>query len=266
MCRHLAYLGPPVSLSALLFDAPHALVRQAWAPQDMRGGGTINVDGFGVGWFPPSGPAGEVPAGGPAGEVPASAAGPVRYRRDRPLWADQDLPVLAAATSAPAVLAAVRSATPGMPAGAAACAPFAGDGWLFSLNGRVAGWPDSVAPLAATLPATDLLTMESSVDAALVWLLVRHRLQAGAHPPRAVRDVVAAVAQAAPGSRLNLLLTNGQQVIATAVGHALSVRSGGGSVLVSSEPLDGDPAWQPVPDGSLLVATATRLHIQPIKE
>ena len=29
VCRHLAYLGPPVALSTLLFDAPHALVHQA---------------------------------------------------------------------------------------------------------------------------------------------------------------------------------------------------------------------------------------------
>ena len=52
MCRHLAYLGPPVPLRALLFDPPHSLVRQSWAPRDMRGGGTINADGFGVGWYP----------------------------------------------------------------------------------------------------------------------------------------------------------------------------------------------------------------------
>ena len=42
MCRHLAYLGNPVPLAQLLFDAPHALARQAWAPRDMRGGGTVN--------------------------------------------------------------------------------------------------------------------------------------------------------------------------------------------------------------------------------
>ena len=53
MCRHLAYLGAPVALSELLLGPPHALVRQAWAPRDMRGGGTINADGFGVAWFPP---------------------------------------------------------------------------------------------------------------------------------------------------------------------------------------------------------------------
>jgi len=53
VCRHLAYLGPPVPLAALLYDPPHSLEHQSWAPRDMRGGGTINADGFGVGWYPP---------------------------------------------------------------------------------------------------------------------------------------------------------------------------------------------------------------------
>jgi gamma-glutamyl hercynylcysteine S-oxide hydrolase len=53
MCRHLAYLGPPLPLAALLFDPPHSLVEQSFAPRDMRGGGRINADGFGVGWYPP---------------------------------------------------------------------------------------------------------------------------------------------------------------------------------------------------------------------
>ncbi|HEX2419812.1 MAG TPA: ergothioneine biosynthesis protein EgtC, partial [Micromonosporaceae bacterium] len=51
MCRHLLWLGQSVTLSALLLDPPHSLLRQSWAPRDMRGGGTINVDGFGVGWY-----------------------------------------------------------------------------------------------------------------------------------------------------------------------------------------------------------------------
>ena len=82
-------------LGRLLFDPPHSLAHQSWAPADMRGGGTINADGFGVVWYVD-------------GE-------PVRIRRDRPLWSDADLPALAGSVSAGTVLAAVRSATVGMP-------------------------------------------------------------------------------------------------------------------------------------------------------
>ncbi|MGH3712401.1 MAG: ergothioneine biosynthesis protein EgtC, partial [Micromonosporaceae bacterium] len=153
MCRHLLYLGRPVTLSALLLAPPHSLLRQSWAPRDMRGGGTVNADGFGAGWY--------------------VAGAPVRYRRDCPMWADENFARLAAVTSSGAVLAAVRSATVGMPVTETASAPFTEGRWLFSLNGRVADWPDSMVKLAEGLPVRDLLTLDAPSDAALVWALVR---------------------------------------------------------------------------------------------
>jgi glutamine amidotransferase len=242
VCRHLGYLGPPIPLAALLFDPPHSLARQSWAPRDMRGGGTINADGFGVGWYP-------------------DGTDPVRYRRDRPLWTDPDLPGLAAVTRAGAVLAAVRSATVGMPVTESAAAPFAEGRWLFSLNGVVRGWPESVAELAARLPAPDLMLLAAPTDAALVWALVRHRLRAGIEPGKALSDTVSELLDAAPGSRLNLLLCDGTSLAATTLGHSLSLRRGTDSVLISSEPLDDDPAWVPVPDGRLVVATRSTVTL-----
>jgi glutamine amidotransferase len=243
MCRHLAYLGPPVTLSSLLYDPPHGLVHQAWAPRDMRASATINADGFGVGWHTDS------------GEV-------LRYRRDSPIWTDTFLPELARTTRSAAIVAAVRAASHGMPLVETASAPFAGDGWLFSLNGRITGWPGSVAELAKRLPITDLLTMDAPVDSALLWALVRHRLQTGTGPGEALAETVAEVIAAAPGSRLNLLLASATTIAATTVTHALSVRSGGGSVLVSSEPLDEDPGWRDLPDGVLVVATTDRVEVR----
>ncbi|MGW4499657.1 ergothioneine biosynthesis protein EgtC [Micromonospora sp. NPDC004336] len=247
MCRHLAYLGPPVTLRELLFDPPHSLVRQSWAPRDMRGGGTINADGFGVGWYPGDGE-------------------PVRYRRAQPIWSDPTIAQLAAVTSAGAVLAAVRSATVGMAVLDGAAAPFAEGRWLFSHNGVVRGWPDSVVPLAGTLPVRDLLTLDASTDAALLWALVRHRLRAGVKPARAIAETVTAVAAAAPGSRLNLLLTDGHTVVASVAGHALSIRTTPASVLLASEPHDDDPGWQAVPDGQLVEATATGMRVRALAE
>jgi glutamine amidotransferase len=246
MCRHLAYLGPPIPLARLLFDAPHALVRQSWAPRDMRGGGTINADGFGVGWYPDG------------------ATDPARYRRDCPMWADADLPSLAAAVRSGAFMAAVRSATVGMPVVQTAVAPFAEDRWLFSLNGAVAGWPDSVAKLAERLPVRDLLTLDAPTDSALLWALVLDRLRGGVPLGRALADTVAEVAAAAPGSRLNLLLTDGCGIAATAWGHSLSVHGAAGEVAISSEPLDDRPGWRPVPDRHIVVATASTVDVSPL--
>ncbi|MDQ7909304.1 ergothioneine biosynthesis protein EgtC [Phytohabitans sp. ZYX-F-186] len=256
MCRHLAYLGPPATLSALLLEPPHSLLRQSWAPRDMRGGGTINADGFGVGWYPLLA-AGGVRAEERSDEDGRSGPGPVRYRRAGPMWSDPGFPELARVTASGAVLAAVRSATVGMPVHESACAPFAAGDLLFSHNGRVTGWPRSVAKLAERLPVTDLLTLDAPTDAALLWALVRHRLRGGADPASALAATVSEVDAAAPGSRLNLLLTDGRRVYATTAGHSLSVRLAAGAVTVASEPYDDDPAWRPVPDRSLVVADPT---------
>ena len=241
MCRHLAYLGPPTTLAAVVLDPPHGLLRQSYAPADMRGGGTINADGFGVGWYPGS--------------------DPVRYRSASPLWSDATFADLARATTVAAALAAVRSATVGMPVTAAAAAPFAEGRFLFSHNGVVRGWPHSMAQLAGELSAVDAITLEAPTDSALLWALVRHRLRAGKDGADALADVVLEVAAAAPGSRLNLLLTDGVTVWATAWGHALSVWTPPGRAYVASEPFDADPGWTGVPDRHLVVARPGEHHL-----
>jgi glutamine amidotransferase len=243
VCRHLAYLGPPVTLASLVTEPAHGLLVQSYAPADMRGGGTVNADGFGAGWYPEPG------------------AEAVRYRSAAPIWTDTSFAALAASTRSCAVLAAVRSATAGMPVTVSAAAPFAEGRWLFSHNGVIRGWPAAVAGPAGTLPVTDLLTLDAPTDSALLWALVRHRLREGADPAEAVADTVAEVATAAPGSRLNLLLADATRIVATTVTHALSVRSSEDTVLVGSEPLDDDPGWRALPDGVLLVATTDRIQV-----
>ncbi|MBK1782892.1 ergothioneine biosynthesis protein EgtC [Prauserella cavernicola] len=235
MCRHLAYLGQECSPSEAVFTAPHSLLVQSYAPKDMRYGGTVNADGFGLGWF-------------------AGDGVPVRYRRSSPLWTDTDLPRIAETVRARTFVAAVRSGTTGMPVTDAACAPFADERWLFSHNGVVRGWPGSVAGLAEKLAVTDLLGLEAPTDSALLWALVRDRLRGGADPVDVVAGLVTDVARAAPGSRLNLLLAGEDLLVGTAWTHALSVRATAGSVLLASEPPDDTAGWRPVPDRHLVVA------------
>jgi glutamine amidotransferase len=265
MCRHLAYLGPSVTLADCVLHQPHSLLHQSWAPADMRGGGTINADGFGIGWLPAA------PLEGPAGVAGAQGVVAHRYRRDVPMWSDASLPDLAASISSRAILAAVRSATVGMPVTETACAPFVAGSWMFSHNGVVDGWPDSVAPLAPALPPVVLMTLDAPTDSAFLWALVRERLRDGLTPAGALAGVVDDVLALAPRSRLNLLLHDGQQITATTVGHALWLRrdvdSVVDSVTVSSEALDpADQRWEQVADLCLLEATATDCSIRPLDQ
>ena len=273
MCRHLGYLGPPVTLAELVLDPPHSLAVQSYAPNDMRGGGTVNVDGFGVGWFAddPAPGLGSGPAVGPVAEPRApepTVDGPVaavrRYRRPVPIWQDAPFVELARATTAGGVLAAVRGATTGMPVAEAACAPFTDGQWLFSLNGVIAGWPDTALSLVEAIPRRDLLTIQVMTDATLLWALLCQRLAASTDPALALGDLVAEVLVAAPGSRLTTLLTDGRQLYGTTVTHSLWSRSSAAGVLLASEPFDDDPAWQPIPDGQLVVADRHGVRSHPL--
>jgi glutamine amidotransferase len=251
VCRHLAYLGPRASLRSRLIDPPHSLYRQAWAPRRQRHG-TVNADGFGVGWYADGDPV------------------PARYRRGVPMWGDPSLPDIARVTRSGAVLAAVRSATEGTAAGEQAAAPFAEGRWLFSHNGSLEGWPAAAAAVAerAAQPsaAAVLLSLEAMVDSAFLWALVLQRLRAGSPMAAALAGTIAAVEAAGGTGRFNFLLTDGSSVAATACGDTLWYRASPGAVTVASEPDDDDPGWTEVPDRHVLTATTALARATPLAE
>src|SRR5438105_4473416 len=202
MCRHTAYLGPPVSLRSVLIDPPYGLYRQSWAPRRQRYG-TVTADGFGVGWYAPPDPA------------------PARYRRAVPIWGDESFADVARVTRSGALLAAVRSATAATEFGEAPVAPFAADGWLFSHNGRIDGWPDSVTPVAGTLPTSALLALDARVDSSLLWAMVLHRLRLGLAAADALSGTISALEAAGMSGRFNFLLTDGNRIAASCYGDTL---------------------------------------------
>ncbi len=220
MCRHLAYLGPERSLGALLLEPAHGLLAQSYAPRRQRHG-RMNADGWGAGFYA------------------SHRAEPARWRSARPLWSDASFASVAPVISSRCVLAAVRSATAGMPADETAAAPFAAGRWLLSHNG--------VADRAVLGPHA---AAESACDSAL---LAAHLFASG---PERAGEFVAGLARRDPAARLNLLLTDGEQILATRWGDTLSVLPGGrDGVVVASEPYDDDPRWRDVPDHVLVRVT-----------
>jgi glutamine amidotransferase len=250
MCRHLAYLGPPVTLREAIIDPPLGLYRQAWAPRMMRGSGTMNIDGFGAGWYADGDPV------------------PARYRNSGPIWADPSFADLTRVTRSGALLAAVRDASAGTEPSPSAASPFGADHYLFSHNGALVGWPGTAAGLAATLSPLDLLNLDSRVDSALLWALTLKQLRDGAGPDESLAAVISLLDQAGVAGRFNFLLTDGHVIAATTAGHSLFYRQGhqdgADSVTVASEPADEDPAWTEIPDRSLVTATASDVKIQPL--
>ena len=226
MCRHLGWLGAEVGVSALVWDPPHGLRVQSYAPRRQKHC-LLNADGWGVGFFD--------------GTVPR------RWRSQAPLWGDASFDSVAPALRSHCVVAAVRSATVGMPIDVSATAPFTDGRWLLSHNGVVD---------RAVLPMT--LHAESLCDSAM---LAAHIFARGLD---ALGDTIAEVAHADPHARLNVLAADGSRLLATAWGDTLSILRRDDGVVVASEPYDNDPDWEDVPDRHLVDVTAAGVRITPL--
>jgi glutamine amidotransferase len=227
MCRHLAYVGPPISLHQLLFGAPHSLARQAEVPRHQTSGDT-NPDGWGVAWY-------------------TGAATPELHRSVTPIWDDHEFARRSALVECTAVVAAARLASPGATIDVEGNAPFVSGRWAFSLNGIVHGFPDGIGDeLRARLTPARRDAIVGDADTEVLFQLVLQLLDDGVPAEDALERVVTDVLAVTTG-RLNLLLTDGTTVYATRVGNSL-FRLGS---LFASEPLDDQDAWRAVHDDSV---------------
>ena len=249
MCRLLAYLGPAVSLDSLLFVPEHSLVRQSYAPRHQHHG-RVNADGFGVGWYD-------------HGVRPE----PARYRSDRPIWSDRSLASMAGLVRSEAVVAAVRDATPPAAVEASGAPPFTSGPWLFAHNGAIEGFTQSAGvALRRHISPLRLAGIEGASDSEVVFALVLDALDVGTDLPGALKAAVTAVTSVAP-ARLNLVLTDGRCLAATAWGDTLFLLDGrddGSGVTVASEPWDDDGRWARVPDQSVVSFDGKRLTVSPL--
>lgn len=225
MCRHLGWLGADVTVSSLVLDPPHGLRVQSYAPRRQKHC-LMNADGWGVGFF----------------DRASEGVLPRRWRSAAPLWGDVSFESVAPALRSHCVVAAVRSATVGMPIEASATAPFTDGRWLLSHNGVV---DRSVLPPAQSV--------ESLCDSALLAAVIFAR------GLDALGDTIAEIGAADPAARLNVLAADGSRLLATTWHETLSVLRRDDGVVLASEPYDDDGAWEDVPDHHLVEVTSERV-------
>jgi gamma-glutamyl hercynylcysteine S-oxide hydrolase len=228
MCRHLGWLGADVSASSLVLDPTNGLRVQSYSPRRQKHG-LMNADGWGLGFFD--------------GEVPR------RWRSTAPLWGDTSFESVAPALRSHCVVAAVRSATVGMPLDVSATAPFTDGRWLLSHNGVV---DRTVLPLTSTAESV----CDSAMLAATIFSLGLEALGA----------TIAQIGALDPNARLNILAANGSRMLATAWGDTLSILRRDDGVVLASEPYDDDSEWEDVPDHHLVEVTARGVTMTPLDE
>ncbi|WNG92544.1 ergothioneine biosynthesis protein EgtC [Mycobacterium sp. ITM-2016-00318] len=228
MCRHLGWLGKPRSVASLTLDPPYGLLVQSYSPRRQKHG-LMNADGWGIGFFDDGGVV-------------------RRWRSATPLWGDASFASLAPVLHSGCVVAAVRSASVGMPIEASASAPFSDGQWLLSHNGLVD---------RAVLPASAVA--ESTNDSALLAAMIFDRGM------DALGETIADVAAADPNARLNILAGNGSELRATTWGDTLFALRRDDGVVLASEPFDDEGDWQEIPDRHLVTVTGNRVEMTTLK-
>lgn len=268
MCRIAAYLGgTETQLSSLVLKPEHSLLVQSYAPGEMLSG-VVNADGFGCGWYAP--------------EVDGE---PAVYLSNAPMWADRSFASIAPKIRSRAVLAAVRSATPGLPAEESGVPPFASGPYLFAHNGAIKDFRRSaMRPLRDTLSDESYSGLLGVTDSETILALLLDRLRAS----RAEVGDATALAEAVSATlvkvsalceelgvpaTLNVGIADGEAMVFSRYstegpGNSLYVLEDGrpypDAVVVASERFDDDPAWRPVPDRHLLVADPGGVTLQPL--
>jgi glutamine amidotransferase len=235
VCRHLAWLGEPRAVSALVLDPEHGLLRQSYQPR-RQSHGLMNADGWGVGYLTPGRPA------------------PVRWRSSRPLWSDTSFASVAPELRSGRVLAAVRSASARMPMDETAAAPFTDGRRLLSHNGS---FDRTVLPSYAEA--------ESVCDSAVLAAHVFASTSPGDDAAR-LGVLVTDVAGLDPAGRLSLLVLEEDRVLGVSWGDGLSYLEEPDGVVLASEPYDDDPRWVDVPDHHLVEVTSAGVRVSALVE
>lgn len=247
MCRIAAYLGPVLPLKTFLLEPSHSLVDQAWRPREMRTA-TMNVDGFGFGWYTDEGE-------------------PAVYLNPMPIWSDVNLPHLGRALRSQTWIANVRSATGGLASNSSNTQPYLDEDLMFVHNGLFDEFATRFRPWARRQLHPEIeARIQGTSDSEYLFALLRQYVAEEPDLPletalaRLLEDLEPVQGQAR--ALMNLIVTDGIRLVATR--HALNSECPSlyftadddafpGGILVASERLTDNEYWQPVPPHHLLI-------------
>ena len=179
---------------------------------------------------------------------------------------------MAAKIRSSSVFAAVRSATPGLPAEESGVPPFASGRLTFMHNGAIEGFRHGpMRTLRDSLSEESYSALLGVTDSETVFAVAADRLREGAGLGEALEETVRRVSAVCAGlgrrATLNLAFTDGRGMAfvrhsTEGPGNSLYVLEDGdrfpGGVVVASERLDTDAGWREVPDRHLLAVDGER--------
>jgi glutamine amidotransferase len=267
MCRFIFYMGQSLSLADLVTRPENSLINQSVRARERPE--PLNGDGFGLAWY-----------------IDGQAT-PARFRSLTPAWSNANLDELARATSSRCILAHVRAATSGaFEVAESNCHPFRRGPFTFMHNGHIPGFLRIRRPLMERLSDAGFHGIRGTTDTEHVFALIAEQLSGHEAQSscallaralcRGIEEIHELIDEHAPGTHcyLNLLLSDGKHAAACRYSSdpnyvdSLYLNTGSAyrcdgdrcwmestgatrAILVSSEPLNADPGWMPVPRNHL---------------
>lgn len=270
MCRFTLYLGPNITLSSLLLEPDHSLIRQSAHSREREE--PLNGDGFGVGWY-----------------ASHFTSEPAVFRSITPAWNNRNLHNLARVVDSDCIMAHVRAATQSSGVNEANCHPFRFRDFLFMHNGDIGSFRTVRRKLLESVCDEAFSNVYGSTDSEHFFAVLIDELLRNAHHGdsaeilagavsmtiRRVTEIVARYGDGEP-SYLNCAVSNGDcavvsrftddnaedpeslyyftgQLYPCAEEDEKQDASRVKSVIVSSEKLTVDPGWEAIPPNYLVL-------------
>ncbi|MGC6404307.1 MAG: class II glutamine amidotransferase [Candidatus Comchoanobacterales bacterium] len=255
MCRFAAYHGEnPMLMADLMTSSKNALIYQ----RDMEQAGEpdiMNADGFGMGWYDHN-----------IDELPAV------YRSIQPVWNDQNLAHIANKIQSNTLVGHIRAATVG-DINSANCHPFFHKDLMMVHNGSIHGIHLFKKAFVAHMSDDSFNHIKGNTDTEYLFHTISSQLNQlekaqsnGKDLVKVIRDVFSFIASLDQEhdtySRINIILTNGRQMLATRWSSKpnddvlkMYFKPSQDGVIIASEHLDDSDDWEILPRQHILLVS-----------
>lgn len=260
MCRFAAYFGlKKVLLNRVLSLPENSLIKQSKKAKEGILG--LNADGFGVAWY-----------------NFAISQHPGVYKSTQPAWSNNNLIHIADKIESECFLAHVRASTVGN-VNYNNCHPFIFEKYAFVHNGTIRGFENYKKKIINKINHDLFLKIKGNSDSEYLFFLImdfilqKNDLQTSVK--KAIEWIVNEEKTTETFSRINIIITNGEEVVATRFvsknQSALSLKylakmtdsSTVFSLILSSEALDDDNKnWLSLPENHYLYLNKSDMKIK----
>lgn len=259
MCRFAAYFSDEeILIDELLAKPQNSLIKQSH--ESREGAHGVNADGFGIAWY-----------NFDISELPGV------FKSTQPAWNDNNLIHLSQKIKSPCFLAHVRASTVGG-VNHNNCHPFAFEKYSFVHNGTIRNFDHYKKNMINAIDEDLFLQIKGNTDSEILFFLIMSFLRQDtdliSSVKKAIQWVVDAQEYSDGFSRINIVITNGDEIMATrfvskdekslSLKYYTKVNNSNqiSSLILSSESLDNNEIlWEELPENHYIYLNKNNMKL-----